>query len=144
MPQFNEAISSNAILWPHVRARWDAERLCLVSVEIEGGWHHDLWAPGYLWADTETLWQFPGLRFHDGMQNYDLENDGLVHAVETLNRYESGTGLWTLGTEGSPHCGRIQEQFPVILRCVDDNGRPSISRIDPDQVAQLLPRAAFR
>ena len=42
-PDFNEIISSKAVLWPHVRARWDAERVCLVSVERRVGWFHDLW-----------------------------------------------------------------------------------------------------
>ena len=46
-PEFNEAISERAILWPQVRARWDAERACLVSVERRTGWFHDLWFPGY-------------------------------------------------------------------------------------------------
>lgn len=30
-PEFNEAISENAVVWPQVRARWDAERACPVS-----------------------------------------------------------------------------------------------------------------
>jgi hypothetical protein len=58
-PEFNEAISENAILLPQVRARCDAERACLVSVERKTGWFHDLWLPGYLWADTEGLWRVP-------------------------------------------------------------------------------------
>ena len=61
VPEFNEAISSKAALSPHVRARWDSQRVCLVSSERTAGWFHDLWFPGYLWADTEGKWRTPGL-----------------------------------------------------------------------------------
>ena len=37
VPEFNEAISPKGVLWPQVRARWDDERVCLVSVERETG-----------------------------------------------------------------------------------------------------------
>jgi hypothetical protein len=68
-PDFNEAVSQKAMLWPEVRARWDAERVCLVSVERQSGWFYDLYFPGYLWADTEGRWQVPGMTYHDGMSS---------------------------------------------------------------------------
>ncbi len=42
VPEFNEGISSKVLLWPQVRACWDAEQVCLVSVERKVGWFHDL------------------------------------------------------------------------------------------------------
>lgn len=75
VPEFNEAISPKALLWPQVRALWDAERVCLVSVERKTGWFHDLWFPGYLWADTEGKWIVPGFTYHDGMNRYEITNE---------------------------------------------------------------------
>lgn len=71
-PEFNEAISDSAVLWPQVRAKFDGQRMCLASVGRKLGWFHDLWFPGYLWADTEGLWQVPGLTYHDGMASYRI------------------------------------------------------------------------
>lgn len=86
VPEFNESISPQAILWPQVRACWDAERVCLVSVERSTGWFHDLWFPGYLWADTEGKWLVPGVTCHDGMSRYDMENDRLIATFEQLQQ----------------------------------------------------------
>jgi len=105
VPEFNEAISDKAVLWPQVRARWDAERACLVSTERQGGWFHDLWLPGYLWADTEGLWQVPGLTYHDGMASYSLDNAPLVAAFRELQRRETGPGHWGAGRDGRPVWG---------------------------------------
>jgi len=33
VPKFNEVISPAILFWPQARARWDAERMCLVSIE---------------------------------------------------------------------------------------------------------------
>jgi hypothetical protein len=86
VPEFNESISPKAILWPQMRACWDAERVCLVSVERSMGWFHDLWFPGYLWADTEGKWLVPGVTYHDGMSRYDMENDRLIATFEQLQQ----------------------------------------------------------
>jgi len=52
VPKFNEVISPSILFWPQARAKSDAERMCLVSIESPAGWHYDLWFPGYLWADN--------------------------------------------------------------------------------------------
>ena len=90
-PDFNEANSPNAILWPHLRAR------CLVSVERKSGWFHDLCFPGYLWADTEGKWFVPGLTYHGGMGSYDIRLNPLVAAFEELQQQESASGRWGIG-----------------------------------------------
>ena len=59
---------------------WDAEQVCLVSVERKTGWLHELWFPGHLWADTEGKWLVPGLTYHDGMGSYQLDNPRLIAA----------------------------------------------------------------
>lgn len=133
-PEFNEAISESAVLWPQVRARWDAERICLVSVERESGWFHDLWFPGYLWADTEGLWRVPGITYHDGMGSYELDNALLFAAFEELQRQESAGGRWSLGGTQLPFGTELQKRFPLVGRFCDDQGKPVMSRLSPEVV----------
>jgi hypothetical protein len=140
-PDFNEAISEQVVLWPQVRARWDAERVCLVSLERQAGWFHDLWFPGYLWADTEGLWRYPGLAYHDGMGSYDLDDPQLVLAFEKLQEQESAIGRWGLGGTKLPFGAELQKSFPLAGRFLDEQGRPAASRLPPDVVAQALSRA---
>jgi uncharacterized protein DUF6687 len=137
-PGFNEAISPNAVLWPQVRARWDAERVCLVSAERPDGWFHDLCFPGYLWADTEGKWRVPGLTYHDGMSSYDLRNDRLTASFERFQERETARGRWALGGKGLVFGEELQTRFPVVGRFVDDQGLPTVSHLAPDEVAAEL------
>ena len=137
-PEFNEAISDKAVLWPQVRARWDAERVCLVSVERKAGWFHDLWFPGYLWADTEGKWLVPGLTYHDGMSSYDLDNPRLVAAFEQLQRQETALGSWALGGTALPFGEELQGRFPLVGRFLNDQGHAAISQLSPDRVARMF------
>lgn len=138
VPEFNEAISDNARLWPQVRARWDAERMCLASAERGNGWFHDLWFPGYLWADTEGLWRVPGLTYHDGMASYDLDNRHLVAAFEELQRRESAPGCWALGGTSLPFGSELQDRFPLAGRFVDKQGQAAASRLPPEELAKAF------
>lgn len=138
VPEFNEAISQNGVLWPQVRARWDAERVCLVSTERPTGWFHDLWFPGYLWADTERLWRVPGLTYHDGMSSYALDNSRLVAAFEALQRHEAAPGEWALGGTALPFGDDLQGRFPLAGRFVNHQGQPASSQLSPDRVAGSL------
>ena len=133
---FNEQISEKAILWPQVRARWDAERVCLVSTDRKGGWFHDLYFPGYLWADTESKWLVPGMQYHDGMASYDLDNPRLVAAFEGLQRQETAPGRWGLGGTTLPFGKELQDQFPLVGRFLTERGHAAISNLSPDQVAK--------
>jgi uncharacterized protein DUF6687 len=135
-PEFNEEISPKTVLWPEVRARWDAERACLVSVERPNGWFHDLCFPGYLWADTEGRWTVPGLTYHDGMSSYDIKHEPLIAAFQELQQLETATGWWSLGGTDLPFGDELQKLFPVVGRFLDDQGRPAISKFQPDQLAR--------
>jgi hypothetical protein len=141
-PDFNEAISENAILWPQVRARWDAERICLVSLERKGGWFHDLWFPGYHWADTDGLWRAPGLEYHDGMGGFDLDDPQLIAAFEELQRLEPAPGRWGLGGTKLPFGTELQKSFPLVGRYLDEQGNSANSQLSPEKVTMTL-RAAF-
>ena len=136
-PEFNEAISPKAILWPQVRARWDAERVCLVSTERKTGWFHDLCFPGYLWADTEGKWLVPGMTYHDGMTGYDIQNERLVAAFTGLLRQETAPSQWGLGGTSLPFGDDLQKQFPIVGRFLDEYG-PASSHLTPHHVAAAL------
>ena len=137
-PEFNEAISDKAVLWAQVRARWDSQRACLVSVERKSGWFHDLFFPGHLWADTEGLWRVPGLTYHDGMGSYDLDNPKLIAAFEMLQQQESASGQWGLGGTDLPFGKELQSRFPLIGRYLNEHGEVAVSRLSPDQVAKAF------
>jgi hypothetical protein len=138
VPDFNEAISSKAVLWPQVRARWDAERVCLVSMERKTGWFHDLWFPGYLWADTDGKWRPPGLTYTGGMSSYEIQDDRLIAAFEELQRQETASGQWGLGGTKLPFGYELQERFPLVGRFLDQHGRSAVSPLSPEQVANVL------
>jgi hypothetical protein len=141
-PEFNEAISAKAVLWPQVRAKWDSERVCLVSLERPTGWFHDLCFPGYLWADTEGRWLVPGLTYHDGMSSYEIDHPALIASVKQLQALESAAGQWGLGGTPLPCGEELQSAFPVVGRFLSDEGRPAVSELTPDRVATTL-RSVF-
>lgn len=138
VPEFNEAISPKMLLWPQARACWDAERVCLVSIERGKGWFHELWFPGYLWADTQGKWLVPGVRYHDGMSRYAIQNDRLTAAFEQLQQMEPGAGKWSLGGTIFPFGDALQEKFPLVGRFLDERGQPGTSSLPPEQVARAL------
>lgn len=138
VPEFNEAISANTLLWPQVRAQWDAERVCLVSTERTIGWFHDLWFPGYFWADTEGKWRPLGLTYLGGMSSYEIQDEQLIAAVEELQRQETGSGQWGLGGTKLPFGEELQERFPLVGRFLDKQGEPAASLLSPEQVAKTL------
>jgi hypothetical protein len=137
-PEFNEAISGKGVLWPQVRAQWDAERVCLVSVERATGWFHDLCFPGYLWADTEGRWLVPGLTYHDGMSSYEIDHSPLIAALKELQTLESAAGHWGFGGTSLPFGQELQSAFPVVGRFLSDEGQPAASELTPDRVATTL------
>lgn len=138
VPGFNEAISEKALFWPQARARWDAGRVCLVSTDDPAGWYHDLWFPGYHWADTEGLWTIPGLSFRDGMESYDLAHPAFLAAVHQLQQSETAPGIWSPGAENARLHPALAGVFPLGLRFVDARGNPAPSGLAADDVAALL------
>src|SRR5207302_844297 len=60
VPSLGEPFSEACVLWPQVRSRLDRERIVLVTVGVKAGWAHELWYPGYCWADAPQSWRPPG------------------------------------------------------------------------------------
>jgi hypothetical protein len=138
VPQFNEAVSDRAVLWPQVHSRWDDERVRLISIERPAGWFHSLWYPGYLWADTQDRWRTPGLNYGDGMESYELDHPALLEALKQLQAREPQQGMWAAGNGASPFHRELQSIFPVVARFTSDTGSASTSGLGPDAVAAIL------
>jgi hypothetical protein len=139
VPSFSEPLSDRAALWPQARARLDSQRVQLVSVPAADGWFHDLWLPGYVWAETVGLWRPAGLVHAGDGNGHRLEHEGLAAAAEALNRDEPGVGRWQVARTLSPFAALEGRGFPVVLSFMHGE-RPAPSGCPPEQVrAQLAP-----
>jgi hypothetical protein len=136
VPAFNAAISSDVLFWPQARARWDRDKVQLVSLESPEGWYYDLWYPSYVWADTPDSWRPPGLTFAGHLNGFALSWPPLAAAVSELQARESNGATWNLETDlsfsSSPARG-----YPVVLSALQD-GRPAPSSLEPEWVARRL------
>jgi hypothetical protein len=140
VPGFNAKLSSECLLWPQARARFDRERVHLVSVEAEAGWYHDLWYPGYVWADTPRSWRPAGLFAQGDSNAHLLDHPALTDAVDELTRLERACGQWTLARRLTPFSSLEGRGFPVVLSFLAD-GAPAASALAPELVAERLAEA---
>ncbi len=137
LPRFDCSLEAPLLLLPHARARLDAQRLQLVSVQAVEGWFHDLLYPAYCWAETPQRWRPPGLVWTAGRDNYHLDHAPLRHAAAELNRAERGRGRWAVAEVMSVFAGLPGRGFPVVLSLLhDDAAAPS--SLSPQQVATSL------
>jgi hypothetical protein len=132
VPSLGEPISDACLLWPQARARLDRERIALVTVGMKGGWAHELWYPGYCWAEAPQSWRPPGVE-EDG----SFAHPGLAAALLRLQALETGEGAWVRAQRVRPDCSMGGRGFPVVAAFLKD-GQPAGSTIKPDQVAQIL------
>ena len=116
------------LLLPQARAKRDAQRLQLISVQAGEGWFHDLLYPGYCWAETPDRWRPPGLVLGDG--NYRLDHAPLHQAAGELNRVERRPGRWALAESMSVFGGLAGRGFPVVLSLLHE-GRAAASSLAP-------------
>jgi Family of unknown function (DUF6687) len=140
VPSFNAPLSSACLLWPQARARFDRERVHLVSASAGAGWYHDLWLPGYAWADTPRSWRPPGLRAERDSNTHLLEHPVLADAASELARLERRSGGWVLARRMTPFDTLPGRGFPIVLSFMDD-GRPAPSSLAPELVSEHLASA---
>jgi hypothetical protein len=140
IPGFNAPLSSECLLLPQARARFDRERVHLVSVEAGAGWYYDLWFPGYAWADTPQSWRPPGLSALEDSNTHRLDHAALAEAVDELTRLERASGQWTLARGLTPFSTLEERGFPVVLSFLADDG-PAPSSLEPELVAERLAKA---
>jgi hypothetical protein len=140
VPGFNAALSSECLLWPQARARFDRERVHLVSVEADAGWYYDLWYPGYVWAETPRSWRPDGLKAQGDSNEHVLHHPALTDAVDALGKLERAAGQWTLARRLTPFSTLKGRGFPVVLSFLSDDG-PATSSLEPALVAERLAKA---
>jgi hypothetical protein len=139
VPAFNALLDDSCYLWPQARNRFDGEQVHLVSTPHEGGFFHDLWYPGYMWAETPNRWRAPGFERREATNSYALVLPELEEATGKLQeRDTSDRGRWVLASEVSPFSSLPGRGFPVILSFLDADGRPATSSLDSTQVADQL------
>lgn len=137
VPRFDSSLEAPILLLPHARARRDAQRLQLISVQAEEGWFHDLLYPAYCWAETPGRWRPPGLVRTPGRDNHDLEHAPLRHAAAELNAAERARGRWAVADSMSVFGGLAGRGFPVVLSLLHD-AAAAPSSLSPQQLANLL------
>lgn len=142
VPPFNAVVDDSVGLWPHVRNRAHGQAAHLVSVPLDGGWAHDLWLPGYVWAHTPDRWRPSVLEGTGSSNTWRVRSAALDAAVVGLRADERGPGSWVLADEIDPFAAVPGRAFPVILSVLDDGSRPAASSLAPDVVAARL-AAAF-
>jgi len=140
VPGFNAPLSSECLLWPQARARFDREQVHLVSVEAAAGWYHDLWYPGYVWADTPRSWRPAGLRAQGDSNTHLFDHPALADAVGALAGLERASGQWTLARQLTPFSSLEGRGFPVVLSFLAGDA-PAASSLEPELVAQHLAEA---
>jgi uncharacterized protein DUF6687 len=118
-------------LHPVARMRDHAEKILIVSAEVEGGWVHDLWYPSYAWAETPNRWRPPGLT-PDPVHGYRLDHPKLAAAIDDFARQETGTGRWRLATSVSASGAFRGRASSVVASFVDDEEGPAVSRLSPE------------
>ena len=139
VPAFNALLDDSCYLWPQARNRFDSEQVHLVSIPQAGGFFHDLWYPGYMWAETPDRWRAPGFVHQEATNAYRLELAELTEAVGRIQGQETSTrGRWVLAEKVSPFSSLPGRGFPVVLSFLDPDGKPATSDLDSTQVADCL------
>ena len=121
------------LLLPQARARYDGERLQLISVETAAGWHHDLWLPGYAWAETPQRWPVPGL----AADGHAFQHLDLRRAVRQLAAAERQSGEWQLAERISFFSTLPGRGYPVLLSFLSD-GASAPSSLSPAFVGACI------
>ena len=135
VPALGDPLSDLVLLWPHARSRLDRERIALVTVGVKGGWAHDLWYPGYCWADTPQSWRPPGIE-EDG----SFVCTALSAALLRLQALEMGEGTWERAGRLAAGEGVPGRGFPVVAAFMRE-GKSAASTLKPELVAEILSRA---
>jgi hypothetical protein len=136
VPKFNAMITDDLLFWPQARARWDREKVQLVSIESTNGWYYDLWYPAYLWAETPKSWRAPGLHF-TANSSYTLSYEPLKAAARDLEKRELHHGVWGVETDFSLLSSALGRGYPVVLSFMNGMS-PTPSSLEPPAVAPRL------
>jgi hypothetical protein len=134
---FGQSLAAAGLLAPQARARLDGERVQLLSVESAAGTYHDLWYPGYAWAETPQRWRPPGLAPAGSSNEHTVDHEPLCAAARDLAADERGRGEWRVATVLTPFDALAGRGFPVVMSFLDGD-RPAPSSLPAHQVAARL------
>ncbi|MBI5495245.1 MAG: hypothetical protein HY904_09450 [Deltaproteobacteria bacterium] len=140
IPQFDAPLRDGALLSPRVRARLDAQRVVLVSVEAQGGWFHDVWFPGHAWAEAPSLWTPPGISRGTADHELRFHLPELARAADGLQAEERNPVFWAVPEKVYPFQGPAKRgrKFPVVTSVLSEALEPSPSSLHPQRVAAAL------
>jgi hypothetical protein len=138
VPLHNARVDESVWLWPHTRNRDHGQAMHLVSVPASDGFFHDLWLPGYMWANTPNRWRAPGLTSTGDSNAWILHHPRLSEQVAELGRRERNAGSWVLATDLTPFQSLPGRNFPIVLSFMDEHRHPGVSSIVPSVVADVL------
>jgi hypothetical protein len=136
--EFNASLNDGCLLRGVVRNRRDADRVQLVSVEGEKGWYHDLYYPGYMWAETIDRWRAPGFWEGESSNTWYFRYAPLDEALAIIRSLEQSKGTWQTVDELTPFEDGLGRGFPVVASFLDENDLPAESSIAPKDLARLL------
>lgn len=136
IPDFDAPLSDEVLVLPQARARLDAQRLVLQSTACDAGWYHDLWLPGYVWAETPDSWRPTGLVV-DSANTHRLDAPAWGNAATSLQRKEAAPGRWALARLFTPFECLKGRGYPVVLAFLR-GGRPAPSALPPEAVSAIL------
>lgn len=139
VPALNQLVDTSIAIWPQVRNRRYGQRLQLLSSPADRGrWRHELWAPGYCWAETPDRWTLPGLVSTGDSNRWLVDDDRLGQAVATLQDRDDVGVCWTLAKTLTPFASIDGRGFPILVSCLDDRGGLAASTLGPDEVTETL------
>jgi len=136
--EFNANLDDGSLLHFVARNRLDADRVQLVSVEAESGWHHDLCYPGHMWALTVDRWRAPGFWEGETSNTWYYRYAPLEEALARLQARETGMGRWQSAEELAPFASVLGRAFPVVASFLGDDDLPAASSLTPNVVAREL------
>lgn len=139
VPALNQLVDDSLAVWPQVRNRAHGERLQLLSSPAgDGRWRHELWAPGYCWAETPDRWPLPNLVSTGDSNRWLVDDQLLTDAVDSLRDRDDGDVVWTVAETLTPFESITGRGFPVLVSCLDERGALAPSMLDPGAVADTL------
>lgn len=136
-PAFNVPLAGAGPIHPHARNRRHREDVHLVSVEMPGGWSHEVWLPGYAWAEAVTVRRPPALVLDDDYE-FRVVSPALDEGLAALSRDERAAGVWVRAQKVSAFSGVPGRDFPIVVSFLAPDRTPAASSQTPAAVGRRL------
>lgn len=122
-PQIAPQFYSEYTVHPCIRNYYDKEKIQVIALEKEDGWHYEVYAPTYWWADTQGLWRPDWVQLKNG--RYEIIHPKLAKILDNYGiSYNFDINLH--GTQGP--------SYPMIAK----SGPVNIGRHDLNSILSLF------